>query len=136
MALIVDTGPLFAALYTRDRDHEACAELLTGADDLLVPTPVLVESEWLVTSRLGPAAFDVVYDDLLSGGLKPVDLSRPQWRRVRELCRQYADLPLGLVDASVVAVAEALGSDVVATLDRRHFAVVRPAHVEALTLVP
>ncbi|MDQ2738090.1 MAG: VapC toxin family PIN domain ribonuclease, partial [Actinomycetota bacterium] len=45
-------------------------------------------------------------------------------------------LPLGAVDATVIAVAERLGITEIATLDRRHFSVVRPAHVEAFTLLP
>ncbi|MFI9565518.1 hypothetical protein [Streptomyces rishiriensis] len=53
-----------------------------------------------------------------------------------ELVLQYADFPLGGVDASVVAVAERFGVDRVAPLDRRHFSVVKPAHVPALTLLP
>jgi predicted nucleic acid-binding protein len=53
-----------------------------------------------------------------------------------ELVERYADLPLGAVDASIVATAERLGEENVPTLDRRHFTVVRPAHVEAFTLLP
>jgi predicted nucleic acid-binding protein len=52
------------------------------------------------------------------------------------LVRRYADLPLGAVDASVVAVAERLKITQVATLDRRHFTVVRPEHVPAFELLP
>jgi predicted nucleic acid-binding protein len=52
------------------------------------------------------------------------------------LVRRYAELRLGGTDASVVALAERLGVDHVATVDRRHFSVVRPAHVDALTLLP
>lgn len=58
------------------------------------------------------------------------------WLRVVELVWQYRDLPLGTVDASVVAAAERLNVTTVATLDRRHFAVVKPAHVPALNLIP
>ena len=50
--------------------------------------------------------------------------------------RAGRDLPLGLVDATVVAATEMLGEPKLATLDHRHFAVVRPAHVDALTLLP
>jgi len=53
-----------------------------------------------------------------------------------ELVEQYADLPLGTVDASVVATAERFGRPEVATLDHRHFTVVRPKHVQAFTLLP
>jgi predicted nucleic acid-binding protein len=49
---------------------------------------------------------------------------------------RYSDLPLGAVDASVVAAAERLGAHPVATLDRRHFTVVRPEHTAAFELLP
>lgn len=137
MALIVDTGPLFAAMDRSDPDHHACRELLESATvQLVVTVPVLVELEWLATSRLGSGAFDSVLASVEDGGLLIHDLDADDWRRVRTLCSRYADLPLGLVDASVVAVAERLEEPVVATLDRRHFGVVRPRHVPALTLVP
>ena len=58
------------------------------------------------------------------------------WMRIGELVWQYRDLPLGTVDASIVAAAERLDIDTVATLDRRHFSVVRPKHVERFTLLP
>jgi predicted nucleic acid-binding protein len=45
-------------------------------------------------------------------------------------------VPVGTVDASVVATAERLGIVEVATLDRRHFSVVRPRHTEAFRLLP
>lgn len=53
-----------------------------------------------------------------------------------ELTERYADLGLGGTDASVVAIAERLGIDRIATLDRRHFSVVRPRHIEAFQLLP
>lgn len=49
---------------------------------------------------------------------------------------QYLDLPLGMVHASVVALAERRGLELIATLHQRHFRAVRPRHVEASTLVP
>jgi predicted nucleic acid-binding protein len=58
------------------------------------------------------------------------------WLRVGELVWQYRDLPLGTVDASVVATAERLGISTLATLDRRHFGVVKPAHAAAFALAP
>jgi predicted nucleic acid-binding protein len=56
--------------------------------------------------------------------------------RIAELVRLYKDLPLGAVHASVIAIAERLGLPAVATLDRRHFSIVRPRHVAALQLLP
>ncbi|MDQ3759165.1 MAG: VapC toxin family PIN domain ribonuclease [Actinomycetota bacterium] len=61
----------------------------------------------------------------------PVD-----FERIAELIGIYRDLPLGTVDAAVVAAAERLEITQIATLDRRHFSVVRPRHVEAFELLP
>jgi uncharacterized protein len=63
-------------------------------------------------------------------------LEPDDWRRAAELVTRYADMPLGAVDASVVAVAERLGLAEIATIDRRHFSVVRPRHIDAFTLLP
>lgn len=65
-----------------------------------------------------------------------VPLTMPDLGRMAELVEKYADFPLCLVDASVIAVAERLGAQQIATLDRRHFSVVRPAHLPAFTLLP
>lgn len=64
--------------------------------------------------------------DLASGNLIPEPAASSDWLRIAELVARYSDLPLGTVDASVVATAERLAITEVATLDRRHFTVVRP----------
>lgn len=56
--------------------------------------------------------------------------------RVAELVEKYDDLPLGTVDASVIALAERLNITTVVTLDRRDFGIARPAPLPALTLLP
>jgi len=135
--VIVDTGVLYAAADTDDTDHERSAALLTDrSGPLLVPTPVIVETSWLLESRLGPAAELAFLRAVEAGELTRVDLVSDDWTRVCDLVEQYADLGLGLVDASVVAVADRLGTRTVATLNRRDFRVVRPRHCTALDLIP
>ncbi|MGI8576134.1 MAG: hypothetical protein ACR2MA_12600 [Egibacteraceae bacterium] len=58
------------------------------------------------------------------------------WARVVDLVERYAELPLGIVDASVVTLAERLDQTRVASLDHRHLGIVRPAHCARLELVP
>lgn len=137
MALICDTGALYAAVDRSDADHGACARLLEETNERLVaPAPVLVELDWLIARRLQPAAFDAVLASVEEGSLLVEELTATDYRRIRELCLRYGDLSLGFVDAAVVAVAERLEEPKLATLDHRHFTVVRPAHVEAFTLLP
>jgi predicted nucleic acid-binding protein len=137
VALICDTGPLYAAMDRADTDHRVCVELLTSAGGpLVVPAPVVVELDWLSNSRLGPEPFAAFLADVEDGTVAVVDLVRADYVRVRELLARYSDLRLGFVDAAVVAVVERLGEKRLATLDRRHFGTIRPRHVEALELVP
>jgi uncharacterized protein len=137
MALICDTGPLYAAMDRADADHELCARLLTDSvEPLLVPAPVVVELDWLAGNRLGPEPFAAFLADLVDGAIAVVDLARADHVRVRELLARYADLELGFVDAAVVTVVERLGEPKLATLDHRHFGTVRPRHVQALELLP
>ena len=137
MALICDTGPLLAALDAADPDHQRCARLLTDADeDLVVPMLVLAELDYWCARRLSPDAWLIFLDDLLAGVYRVEPPTVPDLARCRDLQEHYADLKLGVVDASVVALAERLAETKVATLDHRHFGTVRPAHVEALELLP
>jgi predicted nucleic acid-binding protein len=66
----------------------------------------------------------------------PEPVRTNDWLRVAELVGRYRDMPLGTVDASVVAAAERLGISKLATRDRRHFSVVRPRHAQAFELLP
>jgi uncharacterized protein len=135
--VICDTGPILAALDTADRDHQRCARLLQdSAEDLVVPTLVLAEVDYWCQERLTGAAWLSFLDDLLAGAYRLEPATPTDLRRCRELQQQYDDLALGVVDASVVALAERLGETAVATLDHRHFSVVRPRHTQALTLLP
>jgi predicted nucleic acid-binding protein len=135
LALIVDTGPLVSLLDATDPDHERCAALLRRTSERrVVPTYVLVEVEYLL--RPWPEAFDALLAEVAAGGFELLELPLPWLLRAGELVGQYRDLPLGLVDATVVGATEMLDEPKLATLDHRHFSVVRPAHVAALTLLP
>lgn len=137
MAALVDAGPLYAVADANDDEHEACVELLTVlVGPLVVPVLVAAEVVQLLEARLGAEAEVRFVGALAAGELVVESVSAADWERVAELVWQYRDLPLGTVDASLVAAAERLGIVTVATLDRRHFSVVRPAHAAAFDLLP
>jgi predicted nucleic acid-binding protein len=137
VALIIDTGPLYASLDRRDADHAACRALIEGATELLViPAPVLVELDYLVSTRLHAGVLIAVLDDIVAGSYAVMDLEAEDYPRVRELCDRYSDSDIGFVDAAVLSLAERLQEPKIATLDQRHFSMMRPRHVDALTLLP
>jgi predicted nucleic acid-binding protein len=137
MALVLDTGPILALLDAADPDHERCVELVERlAEDLIVPSPVLVEVDYWTIKLLGYEAWEIFVADLAGGAYRLEALELGDLRRAAELERTYANLDLGLVDASVLAICERLDERKVATLDRRDFSVVRPRHCSALELLP
>lgn len=137
MNVVADTGVLLAAVDADDRRHQDCSEVLASrAHSLVVPAPVVTETSWMIESVLGPAAEASFVTAVGLGELAVIDLDRGDYTRCAELIDRYADLGLGLVDASVVAVAERLGITTLATINHRDFRVVRPQHVAAFELIP
>ncbi len=134
--LLCDTGVLYAALDNRDRNHPSSAALVTSGETVVVPAPVIVEVDWVARARGEAGAITHLLASVIDGSLVVVNLDRGDYARALGLIRQYKDLPLDLVDASVVALAERLEETTIATLDRRHFSAVKPTHCKAFTLVP
>jgi len=135
--LIVDAGPLYAAAATRDKHHGRCVELLSNSPGpLVVPALVVTEVAYLLADRIGPHAELAFARAIHAGELVVEPVIERDWARIEELTEQYLDLPLGVVDASVIALAERHGVDTIATLDHRHFGTVKPRHVAGFALVP
>ena len=137
MALILDTGPLYAALDRSDADHPACRALIEAADEpLVIPAPVLVEVDYWIHQRLQAGVLVALLADIEAGAFVVADLTTADYARVRELCDRYADADIGFVDAAVLAIVERLDEPKLATLDRRHFSLLRPRHRESIELLP
>jgi len=135
--VIVDAGVLYANIDRDDRHHEAARTFLTTADGVLrVPMLVVAEVAHLTETRLGPAAEARFLTDLATGAFIAEPVHPADWERMAGLVARYRDLPLGTVDASLVALAERLGETEVATFDHRDLGIVRPLHCTAFTLLP
>lgn len=134
--LIVDTGPLVAAADRSDRHHDQFREVIeTDPGPFVTTAMVVAETAYLLDRQLGADAEIALYDMILEGSLRVESLTAEDWTRARALVDQYRDLPPGGTDASLVAIAERLRVARLATVDRTHFTVVRPNHVEAFDLV-
>ena len=94
------------------------------------------EMGYLLQSRVGPSAEVIFLKSFGGNGFRVAELEDGDISRMAELVETYLDLPLGIVDAAVVAIAERLGLREIATLDHRHFSVVRPRHLPAFSLLP
>jgi uncharacterized protein len=120
-----------------DDYHDQCLELVEAhPGPLLVPVLVVTEVAYLLATRLGVEAKIRFLGDFAAGNLISEAVAGEDWLRIAELVGQYRDMPLGTVDASVVAAAERLRLTQLATLDHRHFTIVRPDHAQAFELLP
>ena len=132
---IVDSGPLIAVANQSDPAHQACLEALQNPKfHLVIPALCVAEVTDFIQARRGSKM-----EALFLKGLSGFDIRLPlpeDWTRIGDLVTEYSNFPLGGTDASVIALAERLRTDVVITLDRRHFGSVRPAHCERFRLLP
>jgi predicted nucleic acid-binding protein len=135
--ILVDTNILVAVANDRDSNHQTAVDLLETTTGALLVTPtVIAEVCYLLHERAGTSAEVQFLRAFGTGELDLADLLPSDVARAADLAERYADLGLGGTDASIMAVAERLGASHIATFDRRHFAVVRPRHVESFDLLP
>ena len=133
----MDTGPIVALLDRGDDSHEACADLLRSSSERrVIPAPVLGEVAYWCDRLPEPGVFAAFLDDVRRGAFEIVDLGDADLGRVGEILRTHTGSGPDYVDAAVLAVGERLGEHKLATLDRRHFTLMRPRHAPALELLP
>lgn len=135
--ILVDSGPLVAAANRTDAHHAtSVAALASAKPPRFVPGLVIAEVSYLLARDAGSTVEAEFLRSFSTGFLTVVDLTASDLERSADLVEQYSDLPLGATDACIVALAERLGIGELVTLDRRHFSVVRPRHVDTLILIP
>lgn len=115
---LVDAGPLVALIDADEADHEVCRLVLAGLRlPLLTTWPAFTEAMYLLSRAGGRAGQDALWALTLSRRLDIADLSRWALERSSRLMVKYADLPMDLADATLVALAEERGDRRVFTLD-------------------
>jgi predicted nucleic acid-binding protein len=137
MALVLDTGVIYAALDRGDPAHEPCISLIQGTrEQPIIPDPVLVELDYWLGQAGSLDIWLQFGQDVAAGAyaLWPMDSSL--LNEVAALQHRFHDQPIGFVDAAVFSTCVALGEDKVATLDRRHFSVLRTQEGGALRILP
>ena len=135
--IVVDTSAIIAYMNRTDAQHEPVSAWLEGEVDDLATTPLVVaEVDHLIAARGGRAALSALRADLAAGAYL-VEWWSGAIASAVAIAERYADSGVGLVDASLVALAERLQTVSIATLDERHFRAVRPlAGGDAFQLLP
>ena len=100
MALVLDTGPIVAAVNRGDPNHRRCAAVLAGGEDFVVPSPILVEVDYWLGKLVGPQAWADFVDDVVTGAYRvihPSEAFHPLHYAVTDESGrfEFADVPPG-----------------------------------------
>lgn len=137
VALVADTGALYALFDRRDKHHKAVREAVMGeAGAILVPVAILAELDYLLHTRLGQKAEERFLDGLLQGSFTLCPFTLEDAAECKRILIQYRDLELGLADAAIIATAERTGVHRILTVDIRDFSAVRTRGGEPFELLP
>lgn len=137
MAILVDTGPLYALADEDDEFHDMVESYVANLQEaLIVPSPVVPEVCYLLLEYLGAEAEVQFLHSLANREMLLEHPTMKDIERAVEILEKYRDARFGMVDATIMAMAERLKIQVILTLDRRDFSIYRPKHCEAFILVP
>jgi uncharacterized protein len=133
--VLVDTGPVVAILLESDEHHKACVDQLHHIrGPLLTCWPVITEAAWLL--RAYPQAIRRLLSSFHGRPFELVPLGETDLTGIAAILVKYAALGIQLADASLVHLANREGIEMMFTLDRRDFSVLRLAHGKKLHLIP
>jgi predicted nucleic acid-binding protein len=137
MAVLLDSGFLFAALNISEAEHEATIRVLKEIrEPIVLPVPAVTEVSYLLARDIGQEAAADFVVSLAETELTLENPTREDYLRCGDLLRQYSDAGLDFVDALIVAMSERLNITRLLTLDRRDFQIVRPRHCSSFELLP
>lgn len=135
--MIVDTSALLAYFDTGEPDHDAVSRAIEGQPEPLVVSPyVVAELDYLIATRVGVDAELAVIAELSGGAWELPAFAGPDLAQAQSIIAKYRDQDIGLADASNVVLADRYRTRTIATLDRRHFDVLRPLRGGRFAIVP
>ncbi len=135
-SVIVDTSALLAFFDASEPDHHAVSALFGGADALVVSPYVVAELDYLVATRRGLDNELAVLDELAGGAWDLATFDESSLRSACDVIAKYRDQEIGVADASIVVLAERYRTRTIASLDHRHFDVLRASDGGSFEVLP
>lgn len=137
MAVLLDSGFLFAALCAKDEFHASVIPILeTIRDPIVLPVPAITEIAYLLGRDLGPKDLADFAAELANTDLILENPTSADYSRAAILIIQYADARLDFIDALIVAIAERMNITRILTIDQRDFRMIRPTQCDGFELLP
>lgn len=135
--IVLDTGGLYAALDANEGLHgRAVAALVTATPPRIISPFVLAELDYLISTRVGHEAEMALIDEITRGAYRLDVFSPEDMSHVKRIMERYADLRIGVADASVVVLAHRHKTLDLLCTDERHFRALRGLGGKPFRLLP
>ncbi|MCX5965446.1 MAG: PIN domain-containing protein [Cyanobacteria bacterium] len=135
LTALADTSGIIALLDRSDRHHQSVVQVFKQYS-LIVPSTTLPEIDYLASKYLGEPSARAFFKDLTDGYYTYQTVEIQDIQYALQIMNQYQGVPLGIVDASIIAIAEHYQISRILTLDRRHFSLIQPKRIPYLELLP
>ena len=135
--VIIDTGIIYAISDKRDVWHKRSVDFVTKfKGKIIAPSTIIPETCYLLNTYLGQSVEKSFISALVNKELIIENYSIDDLKRCVEILKKYETLNIGIVDASIIAIAERMRIRKIITTDRRHFSTIKPNHIDYFTLLP
>jgi len=136
--VVVDTGVIYAMADSGDNWHKRVMDCFDSGEALrlVLPATVIPEACYLLNSNLGVEAEQAFIKSIAAGEFLLENVTLDDLKKSSALLKKYADINIGLVDATVAVIAERLGVNCILTTDRRHFSLLRKKDGKPFELLP
>jgi len=134
--IIVDTSALYALMREDDPMSQSVLEAIRDDPVRVVSPYVVAELDYLFLTRYGVVQELRVMEELASGNFDLASIGAADIIGCTRVISRYQDQRVGVTDASMVILADRYGTDRIATLDRRHFSVLRGLDGQPFELLP
>jgi len=134
--ILLDTSGLLANYDRSDQYHDAVARILARPQRRILSPFALAELDYLIAEIAGQDAELVVLEDVARGAYQLASFAAADVAEAKAVISRYADLHLGLADASLVVLAARYGCHDILKLDQRHFRAIRGLDGQPFRLLP
>jgi len=135
--IVLDTSILLAFLWAPDQAHERAVELLNDEQGPFIVSPyVVAELDYLLLKKGGVGLELAAIEELSDGAYELPVIGAADLISCLSVLSSYREHSIGITDASLVVLADRYGTNRIATLDRRHFSILRSLSGQSFSLFP
>ncbi len=115
--ILIDSGPLIALFDASDKYHQDAVDFIRNNSFPLITTLASITETLHLLDFNRDAQIDFI-EWVNRGAVEIHNIENEDFKRLKDLTSKYRDLPMDFADSCLVFLAEKLGINTIATIDR------------------